>query len=576
MSSNRCRFVLIVACGLALPAVSAVAQESAGYTTYTDWLGWARRRPGARAALASSYDRGGQNADYNWYESPPGFINVPTTVTVGTFAGPGVLVRAWMPHRTANQAFPIRLFFDGEATPRIDTTSDVFFSGGFSYFSAPLTTTCAGGQVCYEPIPFAESLRIESVTQALPLDGTWSSARHYYQFGAFLFPPGTAIASYTGTLSPDQQAARDSAGAILNQAGAHPAGEDPEPVRLDTSARVIGVGEASTLAALSGPGIIRQLNVGMEGATDADLDGLRLRVTYDDESSAAIDAAVSHFFGAGRQRAAYRSLPLGTDSADGFYSYWPMPFRRSVRVELQNPTTQPIAITSARVDYEPGRVSNDLCYLHASETTSVRGGTPADHVLVSAAGRGHYVGNLLYAEQPAYSFYMLEADEIVRVDGTQVLHGTGTEDAYNGGYYYNWVKTVGGEPEGEYPQSAIRPLHGLLYAHREAGVEYSRADQYRWALGDRMPFEQSLDVRMEFEYASVGAVWTSVAFWYQQPPVPGDIDDDGDVDETDRALFVGVLLGQDPVSEHGDRSDLDGNGRVDAEDIAPFSVALAN
>ncbi len=94
---------------------------------------------------------------------------------------------------------------------------------------------------------------------------------------------------------------------------------------------------------------------------------------------------------------------------------------------------------------------------------------------------------------------MLEGDDVITVDGTTTLNGTGLEDAYNGGAYYNWVAVITDEPEGPYPQSATRPLSGILYVNK---AETSRADQYHWRISDCIPFSQSIEVNVECRYAS--------------------------------------------------------------------------
>jgi len=57
---------------------------------------------------------------------------------------------------------------------------------------------------------------------------------------------------------------------------------------------------------------------------------------------------------------------------------------------------------------------------------------------------------------------------------------------------------------------------------------------------------------------------------FKSAPLYGDIDVDGDVDFTDLGLFVDALLDfpQDPV--HLERSDLDGVGGANGEDVAAF------
>jgi hypothetical protein len=253
-----------------------------------------------------------------------------------------------------------------------------------------------------------------------------------------------------------------------------------------------------------------------------------------------------------------------------------MPFRDAVLVELCNTSEAPVAIDSAVVEYEPGPVEADMCYLHATASATVRAPGQVYHPILSAVGRGHYVGNLLYVEQDEGSFWMLEGDEIVTVDGSDVLAGTGLEDAYNGGYYYNWVGIQYDEPEGGYPQSAIRPLHGILYVYR--GGTGARADQYRWLIGERIGFRDTIEVKIESSYGNVGSRWASVAFWYQQPAIRGDGDDDGDVDLADVERFCQCFTGEGggPVGGGCLFADLDEDGDVDLTDFESFVLMLSD
>lgn len=169
----------------------AFADFPISYESYTNWEDLPRLRLGAQAGLASSYDRSSGNADYSHYESPPGLIQEDVNAVVKTIEGPGIIYRFWMPHVMARRQFVVRMYFDGEATPRIDTDSTAIMGGAFSYFAAPLITTCAGGQVCYEPIPFFQSLRIETRNKKLD---TWAN-RHYYQYSYLTYPQGTDVNS---------------------------------------------------------------------------------------------------------------------------------------------------------------------------------------------------------------------------------------------------------------------------------------------------------------------------------------------------------------------------------------------
>jgi hypothetical protein len=248
--------------------------------------------------------------------------------------------------------------------------------------------------------------------------------------------------------------------------------------------------------------------------TDAALDGLRVRVRYDGSTDNAIDVPVSQFFGAGHERALYKSLPLGTDSPQGYYCYWPMPYRAGAVVELYNSTTADITIDSAAVEHKAGAVSPQAGYLYAVYNES-QGGTY--HTLLNVEGRGHYVGNLLSAQNTGISRDFLEGDDSITVDGSLVLRGTGLEDAYNGGYYYNHVLKTTTDYDVENPENGILAYSGLLHMDDSFhGDAFVRTDQYRWLIGDSIPFTSGLEVLVE-NTGGTSTRFASTAFYYLTP-----------------------------------------------------------
>jgi len=539
------------------------AQPIAGYEALSSWEDWSRLKVGAQSGLASSYDRSGGNYDWDHYEYPEGLIEEEVLCTIKIIQGPGIIYRFWMPHYMARNHYVVRMYFDGETTARIDTESNTIFDGLFECFSEPLIITVAGGQICYEPIAFSESVIIETMNKP---SGPFAN-RHYYQYTYMTYPAGTEIDSYTGSLTTEQQQQRSKVVSMLDNVGEHPDSNCAGVMEVSTSPAIID--SNLTLADLAGPGLIRKINIKMTDANDTELEGLNLRIYYDDQNNPSIDIPVAHFFGAGKERTAYRSLPIGTDSNDGFYCYWPMPFRNSVLVKLFNTTAEPIAIDSAKVEYEQKQLDHHTCYLHATKNTSVRQSGQIYHTILSTTGQGHYVGDLLYVQQNADSFYMLEGDDVIYADGQLVQNGTGLEDTYNGGAYYNWVAVIPDEPEGPYPQSATRPLSGILYVNRY--TDFARADQYRWRIADCIPFAESIEANVECRYAQVGSRWISVGFWYQLPYLLEDISEDGRVDFIDFALFADDWLDTD--SDSCDRSDFNGDGKVNEWDLQKFTSA---
>jgi len=497
-----------------------------GYEALSQWPSLPLAKTGVTAGLASSYDRTGGNDDFNYYQSPTGPQTTDGPTTIVTLTGPGVITRFWMPHATANVGFDVKMSIDGVPLA-INTNSNAMLDGTVGYMTAPLVSTRAGGQVSYEPIVFQTSLVIESnnwwKTDA-PSYG-WAKNHHYYQYGYHQLPAGTVVTSYTGTLTAEQTAARADVTDMIANVGSNPAGASGSAVVPAQGAQSIPAGGTLALADLPVSGTIRRLNVAMAGASDAELDALRLRVRYDGRADNAVDVPVSHFFGAGHGRAPYKSLPLGTVSPDGFYCYWPMPFRQGVTVELYNAGGAAVAIDSAKVEYEAAAVAPQTGYLHAAYREEMTTAGQEYHQLLSAAGQGHYVGNLLYVQTPDVYRSILEGDDIITVDGTDVLHGTGLEDAYNGGYYYNHVLVQTDDGDTSYPRSAIGPYSGLLRMNFDTFAppdSYVRSDQYRWLIGDCVPFTEGIDVKIENYGQRGGILFGSTAFYYVVPE-PGTL-----------------------------------------------------
>jgi len=510
---------------LCIFAVASVADADVnGYELLSDWSMLPQLRLGVQAGLASSYDRNGGNYDYSHYESTGSVCQTTDVdpVTVVTLDGPGVITRFWMPHRTADEEFKVTVLLDDVVV--IDTTSKDLLGGNYGYMNGDLGSTMLGGQVSYEPIVYADSQTLKIVSE------NKASDRHYYQWNYLKMPAGSNVTGYSGTLTPQQTDDRNTAISMMANVGSNPAGASASSTTVSTLPQSIASGQSLALGSISGSGQIRAINLKMAaGATDGEMDGLKLRVRYDGMSTTAVDVPVSHFFGAGHGRDSYQSMPLGASDNNEFYSYWPMPYRDGVSVELYNDSGGAISIDSAAVEYDQGAVADDACYLHAAYNSVATTSDPI-YELLRTPGQGHYVGNLLWLDRQNIGTdqgwdgrNILEGDDIITVNvdsgSPVVLPGTGLEDAYNGGYYYNHV---GVHPDEEaYPYSGIAPYHGLLRANiplrNDGGSDYAHTDQYRWLIPDPVPFTDGIKVEMEQFNASYEASFGSVAFYYLIP-----------------------------------------------------------
>ncbi len=372
---------------------------------------------------------------------------------------------------------------------------------------------------------FQKSLRIESENRK---PGQDKSLLHYYQYDYLQFAGSQRVTPYSGSLTPAQQKARQRVVRMLRHVGENPAGPSRAAVSLDVNGLTIPGHRRCILASVKGAGTVRCINLKMPAdAGDMQLDCLRLGVRYDGQPDYAVDVPVSHFFGAGHGRVPYRSLPLGTDSPDGYYCYWPMPYRKGLSVEMCNVARGPIRFESARIEYEPTPPASDAGYFHAvfhQERTTLG---QKYHVLLQVPGEGHYVGSLLYIARVGGVGGLLEGDDIITVDpGTPtqtVLHGTGIEDACNGGFYYNHEQAVTDENDPANPSFGIGPYSGLLcmdYFNNPDVLLRLHAAQYRWMIGDLVPFRRGIEVKIENFGQHGRVIIGSTAFYYATGGLP--------------------------------------------------------
>jgi D-arabinan exo alpha-(1,3)/(1,5)-arabinofuranosidase (non-reducing end) len=264
-------------------------------------------------------------------------------------------------------------------------------------------------------------------------------------------------------------------------------------------------GATAVLADIPGPGMIAHLWVTISSADKYFLRRILLRITWDGEPSPSVDVPVGDFFGTGFQYKQYLTPYVGMSSG-GYYAYWPMPFNRSARVEVVNETGQDIPSFYYHIAYYtvPQPWDASVAYFHAQWRREPQTDSKRNYTILEAEGRGHFVGTMLSMQSYAKNLSFLEGDEMIFVDGEQQpsLYGTGTEDYFNSGWYFN---------RGEF----AAPSHGLILKDDTLG----RIAAYRFHVADAIPFEHSIRVTIEHGHAN-GEVadYSSTAIWYQKEP----------------------------------------------------------
>ena len=190
-------------------------------------------------------------------------------------------------------------------------------------------------------------------------------------------------------------------------------------------------------------------------------------------------------------------------SSGGFYCYLPMPFVRHARIVAVNGTGREIdafyyQIGLVQVDDLP----SDVPTFHAKWNRDIRTDTAEPHTVIDAIGSGRFIGLSMNAESYRDNLEFLEGDELFYVDGEFRGQGTGTEDYFNGGWYFQ---------HGEF----AAPFHGVVVKDSERG----RIAAYRWHVLDPITFQDSIRIELEHGHANTEvADYATVAYWYQTEP----------------------------------------------------------
>lgn len=294
---------------------------------------------------------------------------------------------------------------------------------------------------------------------------------------------------------------------------------------------------------------------GYSAATVDILKNTRIQLYWDNEASPSADVPLGFFFGLGSSGyGSVKGLLIGTDPANQnmLYNYFPMPYKTSARAVLVNNSSTTISSMSSTLSYNANEyqgLGSDAGYFKAMYKKEYPTTTNKDFVMVDLpSAKGQVVGFVVNINN-FYNEGLLEGDDRVFIDQTDFtpqLHGTGTEDIFNGGFYFNkGIFTL--------------PLQGNPLKHGMDGSGHIA--MYRLNPYDTYPFEKKL--LMKLEHAAVNdanADYESVVFAYVIPNseslIQTDILDVGTASselahdysiatQTAQGVFSGTFIGRD-------------------------------
>lgn len=237
----------------------------------------------------------------------------------------------------------------------------------------------------------------------------------------------------------------------------------------------------------------------------AALNSLWVEIAWEGETVPSVSAPIGMLSAQGMIGTGYvNGLFAGMHQDGVMYLQFPMPFRRHAKVRLVNKGATPLSGVWSEVETTPFETSFDnVGIFHALFTTTTPSQAGADLVVVDTKGAGQIVG-IVQTERGATNRGYLEGDDRFVIDGrrTPAIHGTGTEDIYSGGFYFDrgpFTQAFDGNP-----------------AHVVDGTDATT--MYRFFYPDLIPFRDG--VRFSIEHGPVNDfvvdAWT-LAFYYAVP-----------------------------------------------------------
>ncbi len=452
--------------------------------------------PGTYSAQVSSYDTTGGNDD--GFSGKYSFIrrNADSSLVLFDVKGAGVINRIWTPTPNADT---LDFFIDGNNTPALSVTFEDLFSGKVQPFVSPLCGNDLGGFYCYFPILFQKSCRIVGRGKKI----------QFHQIQYRLYPAGTTVESFSGKLISEEQRALGTVQRIWNDddGSLQQLYWQPNTRPVITKQLALKPGSVTEMYNSVMGGRIEAIEI-TNAAAFAGLNKLvDLEIIWDDDKVPAVNCPLADFFGYAFGKPAMQSLLLGT-RGDVNYCYIPMPFDRkaTIRLRYRNPplgsNASPIQIsTRIYVSNNKRNMATEGRFYTSWNRIAHQG---QFHTFLNTRARGHYIGTILQAQGlvPGMT-YFFEGDDSTSIDGAMRLHGTGSEDYFNGGWYALTDRWDG---------KLSLPLHGCL----DYSLPFCRTAAYRFYLSDKLNFETS--IYHGIEHGSVGnqapADYTSLGFYY--------------------------------------------------------------
>jgi hypothetical protein len=407
------------------------------------------------------------NDDYGHYLRQEGKEYVMADLT-----GPGAVVRMW----SANPMGTLRMYFDGETTPRIQVPMRAWVEElrkagsaleNYAFWAGP-------GWNVYVPFTYRKSLKI-----TMELGTKENASGLYYHVGYRTYQAGTNVRTFVVNDLNSIGEMKESVGKPIDQW-----------VTLMPSSK-------STTVNFTGPGKIQDVHLNWNyGAKDLHKTLRSVWVTASFDGENTVSAPLGDFLAA----------PFGHGSKDSMEVHlnFDMPFkhRASFTFDRNTGADDNAILMQFSGQQEPYTEAQDLNYFHADFSRD-RGRTRPmrDMHWLNAHGHGYLAGVNLLMQNPDRAWWG-EGDEKIYVDGETFpsTFGTGTEDFFN----YAWGSAT----------PYWTPTGSQNYTTTSAN-SFGYCNVSRMMQMDPIPFTKSLKFDLEmWHWTDCVATWDRTVYWY--------------------------------------------------------------
>jgi hypothetical protein len=268
-----------------------------------------------------------------------------------------------------------------------------------------------------------------------------------------------------------------------------------------------------TVATFDGPGCIDHLWCTLHHPQKTVMINrkLVLRIYFEDSEVPHVEAPLGDFFGVMHGVGAYdvNTPHLSVKQYSGYNCYFPMPFARSARIEIETGDEDNHLYLQAdwrRFPHEPLAEPRRFCARWRKENPTRRYGN--DYLMLDADGPGHLVGFV-------YGVRLIDNED-------RWSHG-GAENVYidGQGEHPAFIRGIGGEDTfgasygGAHHPPETHLWSGVPYYEHEDIGEARRVQRlvgYRFFDRDPIPFRESIHVRFGCMQNNI----CSTVYWYQE------------------------------------------------------------